>query len=277
MLKTILIALDPSESGLQAQHYSLKLAKRFKAKITALGIIDTPWITAAQPEPLGGSSFKINRDDMLIHQSHNYVQHMINDFKQICSESHIDLKTIEVEGFPAILIERMAQEHDLVIMGKTADFHCDLDESSDYTVKHVARDNPRPLVVIPYQTINSGHILVTLDGSVAAARALHMFLLLGLANDHNIEVLSIHKESELAQHIATRGVRMCQAHGIQASSHIIADHGHEAERILEYANDMRSQMIVMGGFSHSGIKQALFGSCSQYILQHSTIPLFMYH
>ena len=187
------------------------------------------------------------------------------------------VRTVEAEGFPAVVIERLAHEHDIIVMGKTADFHFDVDDTTDETVRHVARDNPRPLIIVPKHVTNPGKILVTLDGSAAASRALHMLIMLGLAQNKLLEVLSIHKDIELARTIAKRGVSLCQAHGIAASSHVIEGYNHETQIILERAMDLNAQLIVMGGFSHSGFKEIFFGSRSQYMLEHSPIPLFMYH
>lgn len=277
MLRTILLALDHSHAGRQAQRYALTLAQHYNASITAVGIVDTPWITAAQPEPLGGSSFKTNHDEVLIQESHHHVKHMITDYVKACNEVHVTVRTVETEGFPAVVIERLAHEHDIIVMGKTADFHFDVDDSTDEIVRHVARDNSRPLIIVPEHVPNKGKILVTLDGSVAASKALHMLIMLGLAQNQNVEILSIHRDTELAHTIAKRGVSLCQAHTITASSRVIESHNHEAEIILNHAISLDAQLIVMGGFSHSSFKEVFFGSRSQYMLEHSQIPLFMYH
>jgi nucleotide-binding universal stress UspA family protein len=278
MLKKILIALDSSKPGLEAQYQAIEMARAYGASVTAVGIIDTPWITAAQPEPLGGSAFKIHRDEAVIRQSHEHVRTLFEEFESSCKSHGIAHTCIEAEGFPSIVIERLAHEHDLIIMGKTTDFHFDLDEDTDITVKHIARDNPRPLIIVPEEPENKGgKILITKDGSVAASRALHMFLLLGLAQRQKMEVLSIHKDGELAQIIAQRGVHMCEIHGVKASSHIIETSSEESDIILERANSIKASMIVMGGFSRSMIKEALFGSCSKRILKDSKIPLFIHH
>ena len=277
MIKKILIALDHSKPGLEAQNYALNLAREFNASITAVGIIDTPWITAAQPEPLGGSAFKIHRDEAVIKQSHDYIRHLFEAFETACQQTNIPYTFVEAEGFPAVVIERLAHEHDLIVIGKTTDFHFDLDENTDITVKHIARDNPRPMIIVPENPLPGEKILITKDGSVAASRALHMYLLLGLAQDQQIEVLSIHKDVELAGIIAGRGVRMCESYGVMASSHVIEANTDESDLILERARQINAKLIVMGGFSGSALKEALFGSCSKRILKDSAIPLFVYH
>ena len=254
MLKNILVTLDKSKSGREAQHYALRMARAYQTSITAVGIVDTPWITAPQPEPLGGSAFKIHRDEELIKQSHHHIKQLFAEFESACASNDIVFRCVEAEGFPSVVIERLSHEHDIIIMGKTTDFHFDIHEQTDRVVKNVARDNSRPLIIVPESPTIDGKILVTLDGSVAASRALHMFLLLGLAKDHAVEVLSVHKDQELAQIIAQRGVNMCHVHNVNALAHTIQSHGDTASIILERGEELKATLIIMGGFSHSVLK-----------------------
>lgn len=277
MLRKILIALDSSTPGCKARDYAISLAKAYDANLTAVGIIDTPWITAAQPEPLGGSVFKIHRDEAIIKQSHDHVHQLFEEFQSLCANANINYKCVEAEGFPSVMIERMAHNHDLIVIGKTTDFHFELDENSDITVKHIARDNPRPLIIVPDHPAFGEKILITIDGSVGASKALHMFLLLGLGRHNPVEVLSINKDPELAKIIAQNGVDMCHMHGVNAEPHIIETSSDEASIILERAHDINTKLIVMGGFNGSVIKETIFGSCSKRLLRDSDIPLFIHH
>src|SRR5215510_15202139 len=104
MLKKILLVLDSSKPGIMAQEYAIKLAKQFKSSLTGLGVLDTPWITAAQPEPLGGAAFKIHRDDVVLRQSQEHIEFLLNDFKKDCQTGSIVFQALETEGFPAVEI-----------------------------------------------------------------------------------------------------------------------------------------------------------------------------
>ncbi len=277
MLKKILLVLDGSAAGIAARNYAFQLSENKGAGMTAIGVLDTPWITAAQPEPIGGASFKLQRDEAMIEHTQEHVVHLLEDFAKEAKKRKVEVESVEAEGFPTTEIERLSHEHDLIVIGKTTDFHFDLDEDADVTVRHVARDNPRPLLIVPENPVVDGKVLVALDHSLQSSRALHMFLLLGLGVGRDIEVLSIHDDEELAQIIAQRGVRMCAVHGIKAEARTIRAAGNRGETILKEASDAGASLLVMGGFSHSLLKELFFGSCTKKLMEQTQIPLFLHH
>ncbi len=277
MLKKILLVLDGSQAGQAAREVAFDLSKDVKASMTAVGVLDTPWITAAQPEPIGGASFKVQRDEAMIKHTHEHMKELLADFEKDARTHQLKSHIVEVEGFPTTEIERLSHEHDLIVIGKTTDFHFDLDQDSDITVRHIARDNPRPLYIVPENPAKGDKVLIALDGSLQSSRALHMFLLLGLARGKKVEVVSIHENQELADSIAGRGVRMCEAHDVKASAHTVTKSGNRAELILTMAQNHKAGLIVMGGFSHSILKEVLFGSCTKTLMENSEIPLFLHH
>jgi len=278
MLKRILVILDTTGPGIQAQALAMRLAKKYKALVTGLGILDTPWMTAAQSEPLGGSAFKVHRDDMVIQHSQQQLKIICDDFSRRCQQSEIKSDIVMVEGFPAVEIEKLAQEYDLIVMGKTTDLHFDLDEDSDIIVKHVAKDNPRPLILVPEKPDNDdGDVMIAYDGSLQAARALHMFLLLGLGQGKHLHIVSGDKVVDKAAVIAKRAQVMCQSYGCATTVHAMAFEGSQTHQLLDILSSLRPALLVMGGFSHTLVRETLFGSCTKTLMKESPIPIFIHH
>lgn len=277
-MKKILLVLDNSKPGLRAQQYAIDLAKSLKVSLTGLAILDTPWITAAQPEPLGVADFKLHRDDAVIKKSQEHINFLFTEFQGMCKKAQLDPNSIEAEGFPAVEIEKLAHEHDVIIMGKTTDFHFDLDDDSDLTVKHVARDNPRPLILVPETVPETKTVMVAFDGSLEASRSLHMFLLLGLARGRDIQIVSGHKIRDKAEVQAKRAINMCQAYGLKAHHYVHQiSSGSPAEYVLEMTEQLKASMLVMGGFSHNLLHEAVFGSNTKTIMKSARIPVFIHH
>jgi nucleotide-binding universal stress UspA family protein len=276
MLKKILLPLDVSDAGLAARDFAINLGRSFDAQVTGLGILDTPWITAAQPEPLGGTAFKVHRDDVIVEQSHSRVKLLMDDFLTYCQEKNVKASTAEVDGFPATEIERQSQSHDMIVIGSTTDFHFDLDEDTDMTVKHIARDNPRPLFIVPSQSEDSENVLVALNDGFESSRSLHMFILLGLAKGKTLHILCADKYEDVAQNICQRGHQLCQSHGI--TSHMLPQilTSDPADQVIHAAQNLKASMIVMGGFSHNIFHEAIFGSCTKALMKKCTVPLFIF-
>ena len=277
MIRRILLALDNSEPGIRAQEYAIELAKIYKAAVTGLGILDTPWITAAQPEPLGGGAFKIQRDDAVIEQSHDHVTFVMGEFKTACQKAGIKHQAYEAQGFPAVEIEKLAHEHDIIVIGKTTDFHFDLDEDTDLTVKHLARDNARSILMVPPKIPEGNRVLITFDGSIQASRSMHMFILLGFAQGKDIRILSVNKDPDVAVVNATRAHNLFSAHGIESKFEGLAQSGSAAQQIIDYAHDLKVSMLVMGGFSHTALRETFFGSATKSIMKSCDVPLFLHH
>ncbi len=279
MIKRILLALDASSTGLAARKFAINLAKERGAMLTGVAILDTPWITAAQPEPLGGAAFKIHRDEAVINQSQSRIETLMRDFRAAASEADIHYDSVEVEGFPATEIMRLAHSHDLVVIGKTTDFHFELDEDTDITTKHVARECARPVILVPEDAIStdSKKVLVAYDGSNPSSRALHLFLHLGFGRGRELEILTIHPEREEAEELNTAARNLCQAYGVKTSPHVVVAEDRYAETILSFAEQHADAMIVMGAFSHNILREALFGSCTKTMLNETKVPLFVNH
>lgn len=277
MLKSILVVVDGSKVSEHAQDVAIELAKEKKANLTGVGILDIPWITAAQPEPLGGTAYKIHRDDEIISQSHKHVVFLLNEFKNACKTAKIKSKTIELEGLPANEIETLSHEHDIIAIGQTTAFHFGLEEDSNITVKHIARDNPRPLLVVPPNKKDGKNIIVAYDGSTQSSKALHMFLLLGLGINKEVHIVSVDEDKNEATDIAMQALRMCSTYNINPTIHAVKSKEKPEEIILKKAEKYSAKMIVMGAFSHTTFLNVLFGSCTTTLMKKCPIPLFIYH
>jgi nucleotide-binding universal stress UspA family protein len=58
MLRSILIALDGSPSSLQASEFGLELARRHRAHVDGLGVVNSDWIQRPEAVPVGGTAYK---------------------------------------------------------------------------------------------------------------------------------------------------------------------------------------------------------------------------
>lgn len=279
MIRRALVVVDGSKASLEAQKYAISLSKERQCRLTGMGVLDTPWITAAQPEPLGGAAYKLHRDDEVIRQSHERVNSILQDFKNKCKEAGLEGDTLEVEGFPASEIERLSQEHDLIIIGQKTDFHFDLEDDSDITVRHIARDNPRPILSVPAPRDGEfpRDVAVAYDGTLQSARALHMFLLLGLGEGRTLHILTVDRHQNEADEVAMRAVRMCEVYGVTAKPLGIASTKDAAKVLLKTIETLPVGLVVIGAFSHSTLSEVLFGSCASTFMKKSKFPLFIHH
>lgn len=275
MLRKILVILDDSSPGRAALGYAMHLAQKHKAILTGLTVIDTPWITASQPEAIGTTAFKEHRDETVIKLHKKRNRELQKHVQELCRQEHLSYEHLQAEGFPALEISEIALNHDIVIMGNTTDFHFELDDDSDIIVRHIARGNPRPLITVPAFPLREGDILYAHDGGTQATRALHLFCLLGFAQGRNMTILTLHEDPKLALSLPHQVMQLCQAHGATPSPMTEPLTRSPSDAILDIVDRKKYAMLIMGASSKSMLRESLFGSTTQRILQKSPIPVFL--
>jgi nucleotide-binding universal stress UspA family protein len=139
----------------------------------------------------------------------------------------------------------------------------------------------RPVLVVPrYGTFErvGEHVLIAWNGTREATRAVHDALpLLKLAT--KVTVLSIDPEhgteprvpgADIALHLARHGI------AAEAASTPGLDIG-VGDLLLSRAADLGADLIVMGAYGHSRVREMVLGGATRHILQHMTVPVLMSH
>ncbi|MFO1157117.1 MAG: universal stress protein, partial [Rhodospirillales bacterium] len=64
-------------------------------------------------------------------------------------------------------------------------------------------------------------------------------------------------------------------HGITADARAISQHPSVGEALNEAARD--ADLLVMGGYSHSRLRELILGGVTRYMLEKATMPLLLAH
>lgn len=279
MIKSILVALDESKSSECARTFSFELAKSYKANLTGIGILDEPWIAAPEAIPLGGAAFKVQLDEQFLKEAKQRIRKLEKAFVEHAKKEKLSANIIDATGVPAYEIEAFITEHDLLMIGKDANFHFTATAETGVSITQLLHDNPRPVILtgdtVPYE--NSKNILVTYDGTFASSRALHMAILLGLFKGKKVHITNVNTEEEKATNLVNSAATLLKNHGIDCKTHPIASSESPGKAILELSDDLKPLMIVMGAFGHGGIAALFRGSCTKELLKESKVPLFVHH
>jgi nucleotide-binding universal stress UspA family protein len=115
-----------------------------------------------------------------------------------------------------------------------------------------------------------GTACIAWDGSDEAAFALRCAarLLAGCRNVHVLTVLTEKPEG----FPATDALRYLSRHGIEAELHEL-DRGSSIEETLAAtANRLDADLLVLGAYSHSRVREFLFGGVTRYFLEDKGAP-----
>ncbi len=150
---------------------------------------------------------------------------------------------------------------------------------------HIAEDvvlsSGRPALVVPYigaaKTIGE-RVMVAWDASREAARAVHDALpVLERAKSAVVLVINPHRGNhgaepgaDIALHLARHGVEV-EAQHLEVNDLSVAD------ALLSRLADNGIDLLVMGAYGHSRLRELVLGGVTRQIFQEMTVPVLMSH
>jgi nucleotide-binding universal stress UspA family protein len=180
-------------------------------------------------------------------------------------------------------IARRARVADLLVLGQVDPDHR-LPPAARHLIEDALMNAGRPLLLVPYagrfDTIGT-NVLLGWNGTREAARAAHDALPL-IAPSATVTVLTVEHATgaaksedvpgaDMAEHLARHGLRVSAARTVADRS--ISD----ADALLGYASDSGADLLVVGGYGHSRMREMILGGATRELLQHMTLPVLMSH
>jgi nucleotide-binding universal stress UspA family protein len=167
-----------------------------------------------------------------------------------------------------------ARLHDVTVLDAESEaFTLDRD-----LIEALLMDSGRPLIVVPFgrDVFRAQRILVAWDGSARAARAVGDALPV-LRAAEAVEVVTVTGEKDLPNAILGAGIAPhLSRHGVRvAIADVEARDGDVAQTLRGAAERVGADLIVMGGYVHSRLREMMFGGVTRSLLKSSPVPLFM--
>jgi len=187
--------------------------------------------------------------------------------------SAVTASFVEESGRQIDVIRHHGRLADLIAVAKP-----DIDRNiGTNTLKAALFSTGRPVLMCPETggTVaeNLGqNIVIAWDGSLEASRAVISTLpLLAAAKQVTIVTATGKPVSvtadELRDYLAT--------HDVSASVQIIEAKPNVARALLDTANEVGADMMILGAYSRNQELERLLGGTTQYIVDHATIPVIM--
>jgi len=184
----------------------------------------------------------------------------------------------EVDGMAGDAVIARARFADLAVLAQPAPE--DSDTPSDYdTPADVVMALGRPVLMVPYagRFADVGkRILVAWNGTRESARAFADALPF-LATAGVVTVLTVNPEGETGRMQADLK-RWLAGHGVKGETRVAHTHDIEVgDVLLSAAADMSADLIVMGAYGRSRLRELILGGATHSILRHMTAPVLMAH
>lgn len=252
------------------------LAKQFGAAMTAV-LLELDAQRSAWPSSFGTHLANISGlVGEALTQSRDNSRKVMDQMRAEASRSFVDLNILRepttVFPSPSCIVER-ARLHDLTILSTTSGFDRWFNEA-------VVFESGAPVLLLPdeWVRVDLDTVVVAWDFSFAASRALRAALpLLSLAS--NIRLFTITNEKNST---ANRSIEDVQRH---LSLHNISFGYDEVdlagrtigESFRDYAKSVGANVLVMGAFGHSRVREFVLGGATESMLISPMLPVLLAH
>jgi nucleotide-binding universal stress UspA family protein len=141
----------------------------------------------------------------------------------------------------------------------------------------------RPVIVVPEAASVASaprRVLIAWRASPEATRAVHeaMPILLRAEQVRLLVVDDGHLRNEDGQDPGADIARHLARHSVNVEVKVVPAGGRStSDVILSEARYLGAELIVMGGYGHSRLREWIFGGATRDILHESAIPMFIAH
>jgi len=187
---------------------------------------------------------------------------------------HVTLSFRQAEGNLSDQLTEAARLSDLVVFGPLQDG--DKIGLADAFVQTLTETDRPALLATESPPANfAQRIAIGWDGKTAASQAVSAALPF-LVRAQSVEILSVRRGAGAPQ--PTQGLReYLSLHGIEASERIIDRESRSTGEVLLDAATGAADLLVVGGYGHSRIRESLIGGVTRHVIAYAKLPVFMVH
>ena len=275
-MKDILVYSESFSAWQPHVAYAAQLATTLNASLTGACICPSPVMSAPIYEAPGLAMQFVEEARELLEEA----QAVASSFEAFARKHEVHDATWQVaDGYVPDSLALIANWHDLLVLGRNATTPW----GSASAIGELMLSCGIPCIIVPEggdRPFTLGCIAIAWNGSAEALRAIHAALPL-LVRATRVVVLG-HAEELVTQ--VNRWIPgfdlqgYLQRHGIQAQSvPLVRQNEDIGADLLQTAAQERADLLVMGGYGHTRLREWILGGATREVLERGMIPVLMQH
>ena len=276
MIKSILLSVDGSSYTEAQVKYCIQLAEAFNCKIKVLSIVDIrifEWAVVMGTDgfvPMVPSNIYKEESQKILETKADAV---LDKCSRILKQEGIDFEVEKISGPPVDIICEKARVVDLLLMGARGEFAKWKSRIVGATLDAVVRQWNKQILITPEKFKRVSKILFAYDGSDRANKALQLAGLFGTGLDVPVVILTIHDKKAIRKKYLDEAGIYLEPYKIPVE--LLGVSGHAEQEILNIADERQCDLIIMGAFGHSRIRETILGSTTEHVLKNKKIPVLL--
>jgi len=276
MIRDLVVNLSVAAERDPAADYALSVASAFTAHAAGIAFQYDPIIPTVLMDGVPPDVIESQREE-----NERAAQAAVSRFDGAARLATVLAETRIVESTVAGAATRFAHIARRFDLSVVAQAEPDANGPEALIVEQALFDSGRPVLVVPYiQTapFKADRIMLCWDGSRPAARAAADALPI-LARAKVVEVLVVESGkmksdeipgADIADHLARHSLNVTVTRTVSGDIDV-------ASVILSHAADSGADLLVMGGYGHSRLREFILGGVTRAILSSMTVPTLMSH
>lgn len=273
MIRRILVPTDGSELAQVGAAYAISLAQSFKAHIQGIYVIDVKLLEGPFLQDLSaslGTAPYVNYQgniSMLLEERGKSALKALSD---ACEAAGVPCETTQASGVVSRVIIDHSGLADLIVMGRGGEHNEWLDGLVGSTAEAVIRRSDLPVLITATPEPGQQRILAAYDGSPHSQNALRTAVAFAEMWKTSLTVLVVGEDSN---HAAAEVSGYLEAHEVQGT--VLEATGDSGEQIVDFAKSTGADLIVMGAYGHSKVRELVVGSTTTYVINHAACPVLL--
>jgi nucleotide-binding universal stress UspA family protein len=275
MIKDLVVNLGLGEHD-PAGQYAVSMGEMFEAHVLGVAFAYEPVVPGSVMGAIPPEFIETQRAE-----TEKYARAAADRFEQAAKRAGISAETRVLNASISGAADRfagIARRFDIAVVGQP---ERDKSMPEEIVDEGVLFGSGRPVILVPFiqrTGIKLDRVMVCWDGSRAATRSVADSLPF-LRRAKAVEIVMVANSQaktgelpgvDLGQHLARHGLKV-------EVKRITSPDIDVPSTILSYASDCGADMIVMGGYGHSRLREFVLGGVTRSMLESMTVPVLMSH
>jgi len=278
MYRNLLVSIPTERPPQPVIDGAISLASRYKAELdaVAVGYESSSMPLVAEGGAAVAAIFEVEREKAL-ERAHAALALFESEAKR-AGVTHSSRAISALQGEAAAIVGATARLYDLTVVAQP-EFSRDTFDNT--LAQEILFQSGGPVLFMPYTFKGAFHtrrVGICWDGSRLAARAVRDATPL-LEQAEAITIITINADSSVPEDAsAAHLVRYLSRLGVPTEiDRLKTETANIQSSILSLAADESLDLLVMGGYGHSRLKETVFGGVTRDMLESMTVPTLMSH
>ena len=276
MIKSLLVAVDSSAHAQAALEHTVELAGLYEARVTGLHVLDMRYL---EMPPYLDYSYVFEAVPPILapldvmDKSRAKAERLLGDLRALVEKAGLAVEVRTEEGVPGQVISDIAEEHDLVVLGKRGEHAKWGRDLLGSTAEAVIRRSAVPVLLTEERAAPVKSMLALFDGSEPADRGLRLAAELAAQTPVELRVLTVDDDPKQGQ--ATLDIARAYLDPLGLASAYSTLPGRVSKVAAAELAKEPADLLVMGMRGHSALQHLIVGRTTEQLMRSVRVPVLL--